>query len=300
MDLFGQVFCLDGGQRLGQFITHYRYKYFHQVPWDQWTWYPNQTTGKEITRLLTNLAHTVDEKKWLNIKEPKVVERRVDLPPEAMKQYKVLEDQFITMIKDKVVTAANAAVLSGKLRQVASGSVYDENRDVVEVHDAKLEALESLVEELSKDPVIVVVGFLHEVDAIRKRLGYEVPYIGGGISDGQMARTIKHWNLGWIPVVLAHPTSVSAGLNLQAGGRSLCWYSMTWNREERDQMLRRIRRKGQTRQVFEYHIMANRTIDDYLIKLSVEKGVTQEQFLTGLEAFFGVKPMRAPRQTAVV
>lgn len=288
LDLFGQVFCLDGGQRLGQFITHYRFKYFHQKPWDKWTWYPNQNTGRDITRLLSNLAHTVDEKKWLNLKEPKVVERRVDLPKDAMAQYKLMEAQFIAKIKDKTVTAANAAVLSGKLRQMASGAVYDEARDVIKVHDAKLDSLESLVEEMAKDPMIVVVGFLHEVDMIRERLGYEVPYIGGGVPDSVMQKTIKHWNLGWIPLILAHPTSVSAGLNLQFGGRALAWYSMTWNREEREQMLRRIRRKGQERQVFEYHIMANKTIDDYLIEVSAQKGVTQENFLAGLERFFNI------------
>ena len=287
MDLFGQVFCLDGGERLGKFITHYRFKYFHQLPWDQWTWYPNETAGRTLTRLISDLAHTVDEKKWLNIKKPIVVEIRVDLPTDAMKQYKALEALFITKIKEDVVTASNAAVLSGKLRQVASGSVYSEGRIVTQVHDAKLDALESLVEELNKDPVIIVVGFLHEVDAIRKRLG-NIPYIGGGVSESIIVESLKRWNLGWMPVILVHPTSVSAGLNMQAGGRALIWYSMTWNREERDQMLHRIHRKGQTRQVFEYHIIANKTIDDYLIEVSIKKGATQDQFLAGLEKFFGI------------
>jgi len=288
MDLFGQVFVLDGGVRLGPYITRFRLEYFHQKPFDTWAWYPNRDTPKRITHKLKDLAHYIDEKYWNKMPALIDVVRHVDLEMPAMKTYKAFERDFIFKLEDDTVTAANAAVLSGKLRQCASGQVYDESRKVVHIHEAKLDELESLVEELAGQPVIVVVGFLHEVDAIRKRLGGKIPYLGGGVADGEVARILKHWNLGWLPILLVHPTTVAHGLNMQGGGWNICWYTLTWNAEEYEQLIRRLYRSGQEHHVMNYVITARKTIDEYITQVLVEKTAVQQHLLDGLQKHFKV------------
>ncbi len=294
MDLFGQAFVLDGGQRLGQFITRFRYKFFHKKPFDQWTWYPNTGAAKEITRALSNMAHYVDETDWNDMPQLVTRDLEVVLPPDIMKGYTALERNFIVALKAGTVTAANAAVLTSKLRQYASGGVYDENKAPIHVHDEKIDRLESLIEELAGDPLIVAVGFLHEVNLIREKLGRaiygdkEMPYLGGGVSSGRTSEIIAHWNLGWLPVLLVHPTSVAHGLNLQAGGRAICWFTQTFNLEEYHQLIRRIYRQGQGRRVFNYRITARKTIDGYLSQVLEDKDITQKSLLTGLKEYYEV------------
>jgi SNF2 family DNA or RNA helicase len=214
---------------------------------------------------------------------------KVDLPAEAKKHYKMLEDQFIVKLQEGVVTASNAAVLSIKLRQCASGSIYDDDRNVHHVHAAKLDALEDLVEELAGDPLLIAVGFLHEVEAIRKHLKRDIPYLGGGVSPGRMDKIMTKWNMGWLPVLLAHPTSVAHGLNLQSGGRAICWFTLTFNSEEYMQLVRRVYRQGQARKVLNYHLLAKDTIDDYVLKAVNEKDRVQRNMLQELKTYYQVK-----------
>lgn len=293
MDIFGQVFVLDGGARLGPYITKFRLKYFHQKPFDKWTWFPNQGADKQIVKAIANLAHYVDENQWNKL--PRLINSpiKVTLPPPVMKQYRLLEKEFIVKLQSGIVTAATAATLSLKLRQFASGSLYDDDRNVVPAHECKLDALESLYTELNGEPLIVAVGFLHEVEAIRKRLGTihgkPIPYIGSGMAKGELAQVQKLWNMGWLPIVLAHPTSAAYGLNMQMGGYNLLWYSLTFNAEEFEQLIRRLRRTGQTRRVMNYRLEAVKTIDEYLWSVVGKKGMTQQKMLTALRDFYSVK-----------
>lgn len=293
MDIFGQVFILDGGARLGPYITKFRLKYFHQKPFDKWSWFPNQGADKQIVKAIANLAHYVDEEQWNKL--PKLINMRikVDLPPDVMQQYKRLEQDFIVKLKSGIVTAATAATLSLKLRQFASGSLYDDERHVVPAHECKLDALESLYTELNGEPLIVAVGFLHEVEAIRKRLGTidgkPIPYIGSGMAKGELALVQKRWNMGWLPIVLGHPTSMAYGLNLQGGGCNLAWYSLTFNAEEFEQLIRRLRRTGQKNKVVNYRLESAKTIDEYLWSVVGKKGMTQQKMLDALRDFYGVK-----------
>lgn len=289
MDLFGQIMILDGGARLGRYITHFRLNYFHQKPWDQWTWYPNAGAMDEITKKIKGLAHYVDEKQWNKMPELKNVVLPAVLPDKAMKEYKKFERECILAIQDDVLTASTAAVLSLKLRQYASGSVYNADRDVLVVHEAKLDVLEDLIEELGGNPLLVAVGFLHEVETIRKRLGASIPYLGGGVSAKQMDQIITRWNMGWTPVLLAHPTSVAHGLNLQAGGNNVCWYTMTFNQEEHMQFIRRVYRQGQEKNVTNYYITAQGTIDEYIVDVMDKKDQVDHNLMRALKAYFKIK-----------
>ncbi len=290
MDLFGQVMTLDGGARLGRYITHYRLQFFHQKPWDQWTWYPNEGAHDEITKRLKNLAFYVEEKVINKMPTLTNVVLKAVMPKEAMAQYKKFERDYIIKLKeDKTLTAATAAVLALKLRQCASGAVYGENREVMHIHDGKLDVLEDLVEELNGDPVLIGVGYLHEVEAIRKRLGTNIPYLGGGVSAKEMDKIITRWNMGWTPVLLAHPTSVAHGLNLQAGGCTVAWYSLTVNAEEHMQFVRRVYRQGQKRNVTVYYIETEGTIDKYLHDMVDSKDRVEFNFLRALKEHFQIK-----------
>jgi SNF2 family DNA or RNA helicase len=190
------------------------------------------------------------------------------------------------------VTAANAAAKGMKLRQIASGGVYgaamhDDNISAQQVahsmHDAKLDALADLIDEQEGQPLLVAVAFTHEVDAIRRKLERPIPYLGGGVSASESAKLVAQWNAGQIPVLLAHPTSVAHGLNLQAGGNAVCWFSLTWNLEEFDQFNARVWRQGQTKPVTFHYIVAVDTIDRDVLDALRHKARGQNALMNALK-----------------
>ena len=135
-------------------------------------------------------------------------------------------------------------------------------REWYDLHDAKLEALRDLVEELQGQPLLVAYDFKHDLEKIQKAFGGKLPYIGGGVSPARSLEIADAWNAGQIPLLLGHPASMGHGLNLQAVGKHVCWYSPTWNYELYDQFNRRIRRQGsQATRVYIYRIIARDTID---------------------------------------
>jgi SNF2 family DNA or RNA helicase len=284
-DLFGQVFMLDGGQRLGKFVTHFRREFFIEYPQrgGYSLWEPRATARGEIEARLADVAMTLKAEDYL--KMPRLMENviEVELPSSAMKVYNRLENDYIAELNSGTVTAANAAAKGMKLRQIASGGVYG-TEGAEGVHTAKLDALVDLIEEQEGQPLLVAVAFQHEVDAIRKALGVDVPYLGGGVSITQSNAIVDEWNAGKHPVLLAHPTSVAHGLNLQAGGNAVCWFSLTWNLEEFEQFNRRVYRQGQTKPVVLHYIMAVDTIDaDVLEKLRAKEKV-QTALMNSLKA----------------
>jgi SNF2 family DNA or RNA helicase len=152
------------------------------------------------------------------------------------------------------------------------------------VHTAKLDALADLVEEQEGQPLLVAVAFQHEVDAIRKALGDDsIPYLGGGVSAGKSSEVVSQWNAGALPVLLAHPTSVAHGLNLQSGGNAVCWFSLTWNLEEFDQFNARVWRQGQTKPVTFHYIVAVDTIDGDVLDALRHKARGQSALMNALK-----------------
>ncbi len=282
-DLFSQIFILDGGERLGKFITYFRTRFMIQGGYNGYEWRPKDHALEEIEALLADLVLRLDAKDWLELPELTHVDLLVELPTQARKTYDKLEQEFLLELATGEVTAMNAGVLGMKLRQVTNGFVYDDNQVAHPMHDAKLEALEDLVEELSGQPLFVGVAFKAEVEMIRKRLGYDVPYLGGGVTKTEADTIVKDWNAGEIPVLLAHPASVSHGLNLQAACRHVCWFGLTWNLEEWDQFIRRVYRQGQANHVVVHNIVAKDTMDQKIAKALRGKNVTQAHLLEALK-----------------
>ena len=262
--LFSQIFILDGGERLGRFVTHFRRTYFteHRNAWQQFSeWVPAIDAEERIHAKISDICLSMKTVDHLSMPELIFNDIMVDVDRDVYGTYRMMEKYFVAELKAGAVTAMNAAVMSGKLRQLAAGFIYHgSDTDNYEVlHEAKLDALEDLIEECAGQPLLVGVAFTSEADEIKTRLRPqfgEISYLGAGISDAKVKQVIADWNAGNLPVLLAHPASVAHGLNLQAGGNQLCWFSLTWSLEDYQQFINRVYRQGQTRGVVVHRLLA--------------------------------------------
>lgn len=295
IDLFGQCFILDQGRSLGQYISHYRMKYF--IPsYDGFSWDIRKGAEKEIYERISPLALRMSADDYLDM--PTLIENNihVDLPPNVMSIYKQLEEDLIAKIDSKVVVASTAAAASVKCRQVANGGIYlssdvealiklpKTKREWVNLHTAKIDALADLIDELQGSPLLVAYDFEHDLDRLREKLGQDIPYIGGGVSAKRSAELENLWNAGKLPVLLGHPQSVAHGLNLQEMGNHICWHSLTWNYELYDQFIRRVLRQGnKNKKVFCHHIISRGTIDNIILSSVRSKRSGQNAFFDALK-----------------
>ena len=120
---------------------------------------------------------------------------------------------------------------------MANGAVYDESGNVRNIHDRKLDALEDLIESANGKPLLVAYWFKHDRERILKRFPAR---------DINTKKEIEDWNEGKIPVALIHPASAGHGLNLQEGGSTIAWFSLTWSLELYQQLNARLTKKGGT------------------------------------------------------
>ena len=276
MDLFGQCYMLDQGRTLGQYITHYRMTYFDQG-YDGFSWKLKDGADELIYERLQPLALRMGDDL---LDMPKLVENniRVQLPDKVMRVYTEIEDDLVAKLDEGIITAKTAATASMKCRQVANGGIYLDpevqaliklptgKRDWVDLHEAKLDALEELIEELQGSPLLVAYDFKHDLERIKKRFGKNVPFIGGGVSVKRSSELEQAWNRGELPVLFGHPQSMGHGLNLQECGHHVAWHSLTWDFELYDQTNRRVRRQGnKAKRVFIHHIIAEGTIDEVIL-----------------------------------
>jgi SNF2 family DNA or RNA helicase len=308
-DLWSQVYLLDAGARLGRSITAFRKRFFDEVipfPGASFSeWVLREGADVEIFDRIAPLSIRLDSREHLAMPELVINKVDVELPEGAARVYAKLERDFVAGIADGKVTAANAAAASMKLRQIANGTVYYTDEEagqggaVGEVHDAKIEALVDLVEEQSGQPLLVAVAFKHEVVRIREAIGGDVPYLGGGVPTKEADDIIASWNRGEIPVLLAHPTSVAHGLNLQSGGHSLAWFGLSWSLEEYIQMNGRVWRQGQkSPMVIVHHIIARNTIDEAIVAALDRKDATQAGLFATLKRYANGKQEGAARAAA--
>jgi len=284
MDLFGQIFILDLGNALGRYITHYRNQYFHVEPWDRYNYIPNHGSWEKIVERIDPLVLRLSAQDYLDMPDlPPIDPIYVDLPEEAREKYKDLEDEFITQIEEGTIIAANSAVAGGKCRQICNGALYiNAEHDWVSIHDAKLDALEELLEELGGAPTLVMYEFNHDKERLLGRFGSATPVLGGGTSARKADGYIQQFNDGHIPLMICHPGSMAHGLNLQETCHHLIWFGLTWNLEYYDQAIARIYRQGQKNPVFVYHILAHDTLDDRVMNVLADKDKTQKKLFASL------------------
>lgn len=280
LDLWSQVYLLDGGEALGKTVTGYREKYFTPDKRNATTifsWKPKENAPEEIYERLKSCCISMDSAEYLDLPERLYINHEVELPAEAKKQYKQLQRDMLLPFADGDIDAGSAGILVNKLLQFCGGCVYDENRGVKEFHSAKLDKLEQLIEEANGQPVLVFYAYQHERDRIMRKFPEAVEIRDKG--------AVPDWNAGKIPILLAHPASAGHGLNLQEGGHIAIWYNWTHNLELYQQANKRLHRPGQKETVLIHHIGVKGGLDmQVLNNVLAEKANAQDFLIQALRA----------------
>jgi len=278
IDLWAEVGILDMGQRLGRYITHFRNNYFMPDKRSQqmvFSYKPRPGAEEAIYQLISDITISMKNTDYLKLPELVINEIPVRLSEKETDCYQTMKREMVLSIQDKEIDAVHAAALSGKLLQMANGAVYDESGGVAHIHDRKLDALEDLIEAANGKPVLIAYWFKHDLKRILERFPAERLDSTG---------SIKRWNDGDIPVAVIHPASAGHGLNLQSGGSTLVWFSLTWSLELYQQTNARLWRQGQKDTVVIHHIIAKSTIDEQVMKALRLKDKTQTALIEAVKA----------------
>lgn len=279
MDLWAEFKLLDFGERLGRFITHYRNNYF--IPDKRngkiiYSYKPMPYAEDAIYRKISDITISMKSTDHLQMPELITSQYEVQLSEEEEQRYEELKADFILELPEGEITAANAASLTGKLSQLANGAIYDDEGNIVEFHDRKLDALEDIIESANGKPLLVAYWFKHDLQRIKKRFD---------VREIKTSKDIIDWNNGDIPVAVIHPASAGHGLNLQAGGSTLIWFGLTWSLELYQQTNARLWRQGQSSgTVVIEHIITKGTIDERILKALSLKEVSQNALIDAVKA----------------
>ena len=278
IDLWAQMYCIDMGERLGKSVTKYRETYFETHKWNNIIVRSDVKKGCEevIRAKIADICLSMQAKDYLQLPDMITHTEKVELSSKTMAAYtkfekeKVLEFQEEHTGEASNILANSAAGLMNKLSQFANGAIYDEDRNVHEVHDEKLDRLAEIIEAANGSSVLVFYQFKHDIDRIAKKLkGYRVKVYQGEAE-------LKEWNAGKIDVLLAHPASTAFGLNMQEGGHYIVWYGTGWNLELYQQANARLHRQGQQHPVTVYKLICTGTVDERsAAALESKKGVQQ-------------------------
>lgn len=274
MDLWPQIFLLDGGKRLFRTITAFRRHYF-ESDYLGYNWTPRTGSADDIYERVGDLCLRLDPADYLDTPERIDVKVRVDLPPPALHQYQDMEKHSLIELQDQEVTAVSAGVLVGKLLQMANGALYTDD-GWEEVHGGKVEALKDIIETAQGQPVLVAYYYKHDLERLQDA------FPTARVLDDD-PETIQAWNRGEIPVLLAHPQSAGHGLNLQHGGSILVWFGLVWSLELYQQFNARLDRQGQTNTVVVHHLVASETVDEDVLAALTKKDATQQGLLDALK-----------------
>lgn len=288
MDLWAEFRVLDFGKRLGRYITRYRLSYFEPDKRNAqmvFSYKPLPDAEKQIYEKISDITISMKSVDYLDMPECVINEVPVYMSSAEQSVYDDFREDMVTKLKDDVIDAANAAVLSGKLLQMANGAVYDEEGFSHHIHDRKLDALEDLIEGANGKPVLVAYWFKHDLERIEARLkSLHIPYARLDKPD-----SIKRWNNGEVPVMLIHPASAGHGLNLQAGGSTLIWFGLTWSLELYQQTNARLWRQGQKETVVLHHIICKDTIDEDVMAALKRKEKVQSDLINAVKANLEVR-----------
>lgn len=283
MDLWAQLYLLDGGERLGRTISVYRDSFFTPGARNGMTVFeykPRKNADKEIYSRISDICISMKAEDYLDLPEIVYETIPVKLDKTSQEKYKQLEKEAVLEIGGDTVTAATAAALTGKLLQLCNGAVYGENETVVQVHDCKIEALMETLEQLNGEHAIICYYFRHDLERIKTVLSKTV-FRFRQYTD---ASDKEAWNKGEIDLMLIHPSSCGYGLNLQTGGRHIIWFGLTWNLEQYQQANCRLYRQGQTKPVIVHHLVVKGGMDEAVISSLHGKEDVQDSLLRALKA----------------
>jgi SNF2 family DNA or RNA helicase len=283
MDLWSEFRILDMGKRLGRYIGQYRREYFMPDRTNGqivYSYKPLPGAEEKIYQKIGDITISMKAGDYLKMPELVINEVPVWMSPRERKVYDELKREMTARLGKREIDAANAAALSGKLLQMANGAVYDADKDAVQIHDRKLDALEDLIEASNGKPVLIAYWYRHDMERISKRFT---------IREIRTDKDIDDWNAGNIPVAVIHPASAGHGLNLQAGGSTLIWFGLTWSLELYQQTNARLWRQGQESAVVIHHIICKDTIDEDVMNALRKKKRTQDGLISAVKARLEVR-----------
>lgn len=279
MDVWAQFRLLDGGDRLSRFIICYRERWF--VPDKRngmqiFTYKPRVGAEDEIYAAIGDMTLSMRTTDHLQLPKLTVTTMPVVLYPKERRVYEQLKSDLVLDLGEATIDAANAAALSGKLLQLASGAIYTGDGQWTAVHERKLDVLEDLIEAANGSPLLVAYWFTHD----RERIVSRFPQA----RELKTSADIEAWNRGEIALGLIHPASAGHGLNLQSGGHLLVWFSLTWSLELYQQTNARLYRQGQTEPVTITHLVTEGTLDETVLKALDAKDATQAALIDAVTA----------------
>lgn len=284
IDLWGQMYCIDMGERLGKSVTKYRENYFNSHSWNNIVVRCDVKKGCDeiIKNRISDICLSMQAKDYLQLPDLLIHTVPVELSPATLGAYNKFEREKVLEFREEHgdepsnILANSAAGLMNKLSQFANGAVYDAERNVHEIHDEKVDKLVEIVEGANGSGVLVYYQFKHDIPRIiRKLKGYKV-----AVYEGE--KQLIDWNAGKIDVLLAHPASTAYGLNMQQGGHYIVWFGTGWDLELYQQANARLHRQGQKHPVTVYKLIAAHTVDERASAALEDKKVKQQSLLDSL------------------
>ncbi|PTY79632.1 DEAD/DEAH box helicase [Heyndrickxia sporothermodurans] len=294
LDLWAQVYLLDGGERLGKTITGFRERYFEPDQRNRdrvFSYAPKAGADERIQQLIGDICVSMKAEDYLELPDITYNTIPVVLDAKAKKAYDKLEAEMLLQVDGSTIDAGSAAVLTNKLLQLCNGAVYDEERQIVNIHDCKIEAFMELLEGLNGKPALVFYNFQHDKERIKKALAKT----SLRVRELKTPQDETDWNNREIDILLAHPASAAYGLNLQQGGNHVIWFGLNWSLELYQQANKRLHRQGQTEKVIIHHLTVAGGVDEDVATALENKTSTQDQLMYALKARIekvqeGVKP----------
>jgi SNF2 family DNA or RNA helicase len=276
IDLWSQCYLVDFGNALGRTFTGFKDRFFEQ-DYNGFGYKLREGQDKIIQSLIKPFVLSMETKDYLELPETIILNQKIDLPEKVLDQYLELEKNlFLQLPENEEIDVINAGVLANKLLQFANGFLYkDEMKNVHNLHDEKLNALEELIE-CNDEPMLVAYNFKADLERLIKRFPF------ARVLD-KKPETIESWNKREIKLMLAHPASAGHGINLQKGGSFAVWYSLTWSLENYLQFNKRLDRQGQTQRVRIVHLISKNTIDERILRVLETKDFVQQNLMQALK-----------------
>lgn len=285
IDIWSQIYLLDQGERLGRYITNFRNRFFTPGMRNGaiiYNYKMRKGSQEKIQDKISDICISMKSEDYLNL--PKRINNYIDISfsSEVQKKYDDFEKEQVLELFENInegeISAVNAAALSNKLLQFASGSVYDDSKNWHAVHDLKLKALEEIIDTAGSKPILIAWSFRHSMYRIMERFKKLNPVLM------KTEQHIEDWNNGTIKLMTMHPASGGHGLNLQSGGNIIVWFDQTWSLELYQQFNARLDRQGQEKPVIVHHLVSNKTIDQKVIKALEGKTQTQEGLMQAIKS----------------
>ena len=281
LDLWGEMYMVAGEHALGRTFTGYRSRFFYPrstvngIPVN-WTLLPG--VEGTIHELVKPFSFVLPPQKEVKLPEVIVNKLPVTMPHKAtVEQMELVRELRVKLDGGADLIALQASAMAMKLRQFASGAVYTNKPNDPPVwsfvHGGKMDALSDLIEELQGEPLLVFYWFQHELERLKR-----LPGVATLDDKGAM----DAWNARKLPVLLAHPQSAGHGLNLQAGGHNVCWFTLPWSWELWRQANGRLARTGQTSPVVQAHVLECGEADRLVLAALTQKGTTEKKLLAAL------------------